>query len=172
MIGYRVTKYNPANRDNEGRYFLDEWTEYCDIGKKFNKKRFTYNEYVIVEEKYIKTIVSLMNFLGVKYISFKRGRRVLLEEDSLATKDMKKIYNSIKREFKVYIEDIPDLVKLILRGYIWGVIKNEKMEVHFGNDFYMYIGLPAYNDELMESVIPDGLYGEQCCLPTYEDVNL
>ena len=33
---YRITKYNPEFRDEEGRYILDEWTSVTDIGKEFH----------------------------------------------------------------------------------------------------------------------------------------
>ena len=38
MKKYRITKYNPIYRDDEGKYLIDEWTSYTDIGKKIGDK--------------------------------------------------------------------------------------------------------------------------------------
>jgi len=38
---YRITKYNPMNRDANGAYLLNEWTSFSDIGKTFDGKTLT-----------------------------------------------------------------------------------------------------------------------------------
>ncbi len=53
MFDWRVTKYDPKNRDHNGWYVKDEWTDYSDIGKSFEGKRLTFWEYFNVESKYI-----------------------------------------------------------------------------------------------------------------------
>ncbi len=35
---WRVTKYNPTFRDENGTYIKDEWTSFSDIGKKVSRK--------------------------------------------------------------------------------------------------------------------------------------
>ena len=35
MYGWRITKYNPAFRDERGAYLKDEWTSVSDVGKSF-----------------------------------------------------------------------------------------------------------------------------------------
>ncbi len=35
MHQYRITKYDPSNRDSDGFYTVDEWTECSDIGTAF-----------------------------------------------------------------------------------------------------------------------------------------
>jgi hypothetical protein len=42
---YRVTKYDPENRDAEGNYLIDEWTSFSDVGRTFSGKELTEQEY-------------------------------------------------------------------------------------------------------------------------------
>ena len=59
-----VTKYNPKYRDANGVYRREEWTDYSDIGNKFNDKIFTLEEYETVETLYIKAARSFFEFYG------------------------------------------------------------------------------------------------------------
>ena len=50
MNEYRVTKYNPAFRDQLGHYARPEWIRFKDIGKTYSGVLFTREEYERVEE--------------------------------------------------------------------------------------------------------------------------
>jgi hypothetical protein len=39
MFEYRVTKYDPSNRDTEGRYLAEEWTIYARVGHEIGGAR-------------------------------------------------------------------------------------------------------------------------------------
>jgi hypothetical protein len=39
MFEYRVTKYDPSNRDTEGRYLAEEWTMYAQVGHEIGGAR-------------------------------------------------------------------------------------------------------------------------------------
>jgi hypothetical protein len=48
----RITKYDPQNRDANGHYTLvDEWTSISDVGKSFQGKILTMEQYLAIEEK-------------------------------------------------------------------------------------------------------------------------
>lgn len=64
MQWYRITKYDPAFRDN-GIYTRDEWTSISDVGKTYNGVPFSMDEYVKVESNYIACVKSIMRHLGV-----------------------------------------------------------------------------------------------------------
>ena len=53
MKSYRVTKYNPKNRDDQGRYLASEWTSIFDIGRKYCGHVLTEKEYEKVENSYL-----------------------------------------------------------------------------------------------------------------------
>ena len=62
---YRVTKYNPQNRDRDGRYLGTEWTSYSDIGKCFDGKVLTEQEYLKAEDAFMSAAVSFLNESGI-----------------------------------------------------------------------------------------------------------
>lgn len=41
MHKYRITKYDPQYRDEQGIYIREDWTSYSDIGKTYNGKLLT-----------------------------------------------------------------------------------------------------------------------------------
>lgn len=69
MLAWRITKYNPENRNEMGHYLIDEWTAYSDIGKNINGKRLTYAEYLTVENAYINAISLFMDCNNVTELS-------------------------------------------------------------------------------------------------------
>ena len=62
MLFYRVTKYDPKNRSSRGIYTVNEWTSYCDIGKIFDGKKLTFEEYREIEDRYIEAIFYSKSF--------------------------------------------------------------------------------------------------------------
>ncbi len=61
-----ITKYNPIYRNELGHYLKDEWTSISDIGTIYNGIEFTFDEYVKVENLYVKS-----NFLTLDYLKIK-----------------------------------------------------------------------------------------------------
>lgn len=53
MKTYRITKYNPKNREKDGVYSKDEWTSISDIGKSFGDYKLTASDYLKVEDQYL-----------------------------------------------------------------------------------------------------------------------
>ncbi len=68
---HTITKYPPWNYVN-GCYTKDEWTDYSDIGKIFDDKLFTLEEYLLVEQKYVNVILTILDELHCKYIRLDR----------------------------------------------------------------------------------------------------
>lgn len=59
---WRITKYNPAFRDDNGYYTLvEEWTCPSEIGKVINGNEFTLDEYLRIEAAYIDTVIQFLN---------------------------------------------------------------------------------------------------------------
>ena len=66
---YRVTKFNPLNRDSSGRYLEDrDWISISDIGKT-RYRNLSYKEYKVVEDAYVNAVFITMKDKAVK--SFK-----------------------------------------------------------------------------------------------------
>lgn len=154
---YRVTKYNPQYRDERsGGYLLDEWTSICDIGKVFNGEVVTKEEYDFVEDAYVKSVLSFMDDMDIqalKLISLENTRNY--KDDRLTIED-NKFYN--KAEIEI-------LTRLILRGEIWTKLIHDNMFVHFGYDYYMYIGVNKMPSEALDISAGLGLFPENFSSP-------
>jgi hypothetical protein len=53
-FSWRVTKYDPALRDQRGRYLHDTWTSIADIGTFYNGEQLTIEAYDRVEASYLR----------------------------------------------------------------------------------------------------------------------
>ena len=158
---YRITKYNPKYRDKEQGYYLrDEWTSICDIGKKFNNKIFTKSEYQNIETAYIKSIIIFMsenNITSLQLIEYENHQD--FKTDELIIKN-NTFYNK---------EQVELLARFILREHIWGkLIFENQIFVHFGYDYYMYIGLDEKFEKELKKVQKLGLFAEKFKSPYYE----
>jgi hypothetical protein len=133
---YRITKYDPSRRNAAGAYTVDEWTSVSDIGRKVSRQA-----YEQTERLYLKAIEAFLSEAGVKALTVrglenrKRSRVGRLREGQRIT---------LKQALKV--------ARLILRERIWAKLHAPRRAfVHFGWDFYMYIGssrpCPAAIDE-------------------------
>ena len=65
MNEYRVTKYNPAFRDERGAYTGDEWTMFAQIGQTFPGVQLTSAEYERVEDAYVEAALSFLGESGL-----------------------------------------------------------------------------------------------------------
>jgi len=65
---YRVTKYNPAFRNQSGAYTKVEWTSVRDIGRTYSDGLLTTEEYERVEAAYIKAALSFLSESGISSV--------------------------------------------------------------------------------------------------------
>ena len=68
MNYYRISKYDPQYRVN-GIYQKDEWTAICDIGKVYDGKVFTEDEYYRVEQSYINFVLGVCKLQGIERLA-------------------------------------------------------------------------------------------------------
>jgi len=159
---WRITKYNPKYRSADGAYLNDEWSMYVEIGKEFNNVLFDFNAYQRVEDLYIKAIELFMACHNVSRLQINT-----LEKNKKLAKDIHNNTNMInffhKAQEDDWIEqaDIGDFCRLILRDKLWCKLRySRKMFVHFGWDFYMYIGSSIICDKTIASIEESGLFVE------------
>lgn len=134
MYSWRVTKYDPLNRDVDGNYLNhEEWTEFSDVGTKVSIE-----EYLKTEQNYINAISSFMDEIGLDRVYV-----IALEQwsDEVRNQHDKEFLSKIWIEKAVNIQEVRELAKLTLRNAIWCKLGYKKQFfVHFGYDYYMYIG--------------------------------
>ncbi|MBM7602689.1 hypothetical protein JOC75_000659 [Metabacillus crassostreae] len=132
MYSWRITKYNPLNRDEYGFYKdNNEWTSYTDFDTKIDK-----SEYLETEQKYIDSIFYFMEDLGIE--------AVYLSDFEGETDELEHIL-PISSNQELSLQGIKEIAMLTLREVVWCKLTLQgKFFVHFGYDYYMYIG--AYKD--------------------------
>ena len=135
MFCWQITKYDPKNRDADRVYLKDEWTDYSCIGKSFEGKELTYEDYLKVEDAYIQAVLLFMKCLdldSLKVISLEKNGK---NPNSVTLEGIK-----IKNNTFYPKEKIVFIIRSILRFKFWCMLETENMRVKFGYDYYMMIG--------------------------------
>lgn len=146
MIEYRITKYDPDNRIN-GKYTANEWTGFGDIGKTFDGAEFTYEKYLETETAYIDCCIDLMSQAIVSGLSVERTE-----------------YYSEDIHLPDEISDGIELRKAIahcLRERCWFKLTGENFFIHFGYDYYIYIGTLLPDETVVKTAVKYGLFCER-----------
>ena len=118
MYCYRITKYNPKFRDHTGAYKKDDWISFSDIGKSFENKILSAEDYYNVEEAYIEAISFFMNFLGIDYLrisALEKKHMVPKQRDRFYFSDLLNAYQEIHINQKINTALVLDVARLALR---------------------------------------------------------
>lgn len=126
-------------------YLDDDWTSFSDIGKIFNGSVLTYSQYIVVENLYIDVIKTFMKSANIEQLSISDlEMKTISQVDEilpLSTIDIKKLYNQLENGISLKGSELDIVIRLILREFIWAKLKSTaNLEIHFGYDYYMYIG--------------------------------
>ncbi|MEK4486364.1 hypothetical protein MHH81_12350 [Psychrobacillus sp. FSL H8-0484] len=160
MYKYRITKYDPSFRDEEGRYLKDDWIAISDIGKTFDGEKLTIEGYQKTEDCYINAIHLVMNYLNVPYLtindvtqtfSFEMLLNIIKKYRELYTEKMLKYYSNVKNNENLNKENIDFLCRFLLREDIHAMVfYPRKMKVFIGYDYLMGI----YTSRPLDPIIP------------------
>lgn len=168
MYKYRITKYDPKNRNNDV-YTLNEWTSVSDIGKKYDKI-LTTEEYIHVENAYVEAFKNIVK---------KRGNDIVISSiekpfsiDEIVKTEQKynlskycpvntDLFINLSNNKRVTIDKACDLVRLILREYMWcNILLNENERFEFGYDYYMYFLTNKDSMQMLKKCVSNRLYIE------------
>lgn len=157
MIEYRVTKYDPANRNERGCYLADEWTCVHNIGSTFAGVVLTEDEYRRVQQAYIDSALAFLNEGGLTSLTvegLENHKEIALEfgEGSVLSADQ-----------------MPNLIRQILSEEFWCRLEGKDGFVHFGWDHYMYIGVPHHCPKSERLAKELGLFPEEFASPYVEE---
>ena len=128
MFEYRVTKYDPAHRDEAGRYPFDEWHLFAQIGQPFGGVTLTRAEYERVEDAYVTAAVAFVREAGVPSLTVtglensRQGMLPFVEGSSID------------------LDQTAGAIRLLLREECWFRLEAGEAFVHVGWDYYMYVG--------------------------------
>lgn len=148
MFEYRVTKYDPAMRDGQGAYERNEWTSFGDIGRSFDGNALSEQEYLRVEEAYI---AAALAFLKESRIS---SLHVLGLENHLEA------VNELSDGDEISLEQFRRAAAGVLREKFWCRFEASDAFVHFGYDYYMYVGVPLPCPDAQRLAVAHGLFVE------------
>ena len=166
MNYFRITKYNPKYRDDNGAYTLNDWTSIYDIGNYYNGMKLTNEKYQEIENLYVNAIILTINYLEI--LSMKIINLEVRDYDDNGLPFDEEMYNTFKSITdcdSISIENIGNLVKMILRENLWGKIVCDDLEIHFGYDYYMYFCVKEDISEKINEIEKMGLFVENIKSP-------
>lgn len=153
---YRITKFNPENRNPTGHYITDEWHMYSQIGDTFGGVILTEEEYLRVESSYINTAIDFHRETGFPDVF------------AFGIEDHRK--NGAPAEGSLILPDrLPALCRAILREEYWCRIESDKFFIHFGWDFYMYLGAQIPCERALGHARSRGLFPEPFASPYHPE---
>lgn len=152
---YRVTKYDPSNRDERGVYAVDEWIMFSQVGSVVGGKLLTMEEYQRTEDAYVATAISFLRESGSQTVTVRQ-----LEDPRGEAAKLK-----VHEECGLNHKHASFLMRLILRNLAWCKLESDGGIVHFGWDYYMYVGVRIPCDESRVLAGNHGLFVEDSPSP-------
>ncbi|HEY8749470.1 MAG TPA: hypothetical protein VIM11_15910 [Tepidisphaeraceae bacterium] len=135
MFEYRVTKYDPKKRDGTGAFIADDWTSQTQIGQTFGSVVLTAAQYHSTEDAYVKAALAFLRESAgesLRVVHLENHDRH--EESGLA----------LRQGVILHPPEIDRVCRLNLRGTIWCKLEDDAGRfIHFGYDYYMYVGVPT-----------------------------
>lgn len=155
MHQYRVTKYDPQYRQN-GVYTKEEWTDFSDVGRTFGGVPLTLQEYERVEQQHIDFLAELVN----------REAALPLTIDSLEINGNDCRWQNGQQISRA---ELPVLLREILRCSCWCRLTSKDFFIHFGYDYYMYVGCTHTPEGMYALAMEYALFAEPMISPYHEE---
>jgi hypothetical protein len=158
---FRVSRYDPALRDREGRFTGSAWTSATDIGRVFDGKQLTVTDYREAEDRYVRAVLA--------FASCTEERLTLLDvehhggQNSLERAGISPLtYDDLTSGDQLSAETLARVARLCLREVIWCRAEGSNgFYLHFGYDYLMYLGGCADFSPALQAARDDGLYVER-----------
>ncbi len=130
-----------------------EWTSFSDVGCSFDGVALTQAEYEKVESAYINAALSLLEEGGV----------TTLRVDSLESHRVENI--DFKEGEVLSLDRVREIIPRLLRAEFWCRLQAVEGFVHFGWDYYVFIGVPHSCSAARALATSLGLYVEDFSFP-------
>ena len=142
----RISKYDPIFRI-DGAYIKDEWTSFSDIGHVFGGIPLQEEEYLLIERAYIQCIIELFQVSNGQKLRIDGLERNILMFRWRNNQAM----STAKTE---------QFIKDCLREKCWGRLSSQNFFIHFGYDYYVYIGCDLPYEDIARIISKNGLFME------------
>lgn len=171
MKKYRISKYSPKYRDENGCFTKSEWTSYADIGKEFSGEVLTLEKYIQMEACYIKAVKTICEFCNIKSLmveeleinfSLKEIQSLLYVKGlELSEKDIRFI-KKVKNGQIISMDNLAMCIALILKDCYWCklVCITSEFSIEFGYDLYIYIKCNELSEKVIQKTCKFGIYIE------------
>ena len=129
----------------------DEWTSFSDIGKVFGGTKLSQDVYLKTEQAYIDCCIALIEEAQISNFSIEQAE-----------------YYAENVHFPSSISNAKDIRQVItacLREQCWLKLIAKDFFIHFGYDYYMYIGSALHSEKVVEIAAQHGLYCERTPSP-------
>lgn len=171
MKKYRIAKYPPMYRNEDGAYTKEEWTSYSDIGKVYEEGQFTVKQYLEMEQNYCDVIyaVCLDNAITAVHVEGLENNFTLEElEEMLGAKGLRlfdddiQFLGGLKNGCEITGESLKKVLPLLLRECFWCklVDANRDFMIEFGYDFYVYTTCNIVSSQTLRLAEKLGIYVE------------
>lgn len=148
---YRVTKYDPSLRDANGAFRRDDWTSYSDIGRTYNSAPLSESQYLAIEDAYLLSIEEFLREAGIEKLQLRE-----LETTPHALPQF------IQPLASLSVPQCVVFARIALRELAWGKLAAPgRAYIHFGYDYYMYLGLPTECPMAIAAAQARGLFVER-----------
>jgi hypothetical protein len=158
MRQFRITKYDPALRDEKGSFLPEDWISVSDIGRKFAGKELTLAHYKMVESAYTETIAHILEEAKIPFLHAR------------SVSNHKRSFGFPREGNQVKCESIPGIVGAMLREEFWCRLETNDAFVHVGYDYYMYVGVPHPIERSIQFAHQRGLFVEHFVSPYHPEV--
>jgi hypothetical protein len=143
---FRITKYDPALRNAAGHYVRPEWTSFSDVGRDFGGVVLAMPEYERVESAYLDAAFAFLREANEPRLRV-RGLENAAQSDSAPAEELEG-------------ERLRAAFRAVLREEFWCRFESPSAFVHFGWDYYMYVGVRDECGEAQARARALGLYVE------------
>jgi hypothetical protein len=154
---YRITKYDPGLRNDAGHYTREEWTHFAQVGKRVAGRRLTAREYLRTEALYLSALKAVLLEANVSSVQV---RGLWLPARTSAP------LRAWRRRHTITIARAIEFAQLALRNQVGGqLIAPRRAYVHFGWDYYMYLGVSRKTPKALAAIQSSGLFVESHLTP-------
>lgn len=155
MHQYRICKYDPQFRIN-GAYTRHEWTSIADVGNEYDGRIFTMAEYERAEQRHVDFLFAL----AVREDAFPLTLEALEDHRE---------HSPWQEGQQITSQDLPAIVRDVLREECWCRLTTPRFFIHFGYEYYMYVGCTHTTEAITTLAASHGLFAESMTSPYHPE---
>ncbi|WP_017814601.1 hypothetical protein [Paenibacillus shenyangensis] len=167
MYYWQVRKYPPSSNKDKNKPKIPTWSSIIDIGKIYDGKIFTPEDYLLIEDKYIKAAKIYMDYMHIPSVEMCVMHKVredifikqIVEYPDCYPKEIIDLHYRLKENSLISGLEFEYASKLALREDIVCQFRyKDKFFLNHSYDYYMDIGSSAVCEAAINQIRDLGLY--------------